>query len=189
MSPVEADRQARPAEAQSAAAEQVAWGRPVPMRLGEMLAGLALLATALFFVWQAALFDFGRVGLPGPAFFPFALGIALGLLALAILYRAFRLADNGEPVFLGHRDVLIAVAALCAVAFAFENVDSYVVLGAFAAIMLFFVARAALWRVALGVILGMAAVWAVFNRALGVRLPVGEFWGEIASFVAGWLPF
>jgi hypothetical protein len=189
MSPVKADRQAQPAQAQSTAAEQVAWARRVPVRLGEMLVGLTLLAIALLFVWQAALLPFGRVGLPGPGFFPFALGIALGLLALVILYRAFRLADNGEPVFLGHRDVLIAVAALCAVAFAFEDVDSYVVLGAFAAVMLLFVARAAPWRVALGVILGMAAVWAVFNRALGVRLPVGEFWGGIASFVAGWLPF
>jgi Tripartite tricarboxylate transporter TctB family len=184
MQAVEADRQA-----QSGAAEQGAWARPVSARLGEVLVALALLAIAAFFAWQAALLPFGRVGLPGPGFFPFALGIALGLLALLVLYRAFRLADNGEPVFLGHRDVLIAVAALCAVAFAFENVDSYVVLGAFAAIMLVFVARAALWRVALGAILGMAAVWAVFNRALGVRLPVGEFWGEIAGFVAGWLPF
>jgi hypothetical protein len=156
------------------------------MRLGEMLVGLALLATAVFFVWHAALLDFGRVGLPGPAVFPFALGMALGLLALVLLYRGFRLADNEEAVFLGHRDVLIAIAALCAVALAFEHADTYLVLGAFTAVMLLFVARAAPARVALGVILGMAAVWLVFSKALGVRLPVGEFWGELA---AGRLPF
>lgn len=186
MSPVEADRQARPAHAQSAEAGQGAWARPVPARLGEILVGLALLAAALFFVWHATRLDFGRVGLPGPAFFPFALGIALGLLALALLYRAFRLADDGETVFLGHRDVLAAIAALCAVALAFESFDTYLVLGAFIAVMLLFVARAAPARVALGVILGMVAVWLVFSKALGVRFPVGEFWGELA---AGRLPF
>jgi hypothetical protein len=29
----------------------------------------------------------------------------------------------------------------------------------------------------------MVAVWAVFNRALGVRLPVGELWDRIAGSV------
>ena len=184
MSPVEADRQA-----QSVAAEQGAWARPVSARLGEILAALALLATAFFFVWHAALLPFGRVGLPGPGFFPFALGIALGLLALVILHRAFRLPVSSEPVFLGHRDVLVAIAALCVVALAFEYVGAYAVLGAFAAVMLLFVARAAPWRVALGVILGLVAIWRVFERALGVRLPAGEFWGQAADFLADRLPF
>ena len=48
---------------------------------------LALLASGLFIMWHAALLPFGRVGLPGPGFFPFALGSVLVLLALAILYR------------------------------------------------------------------------------------------------------
>jgi putative tricarboxylic transport membrane protein len=180
---MEADRQAPPA-----ADGQGAWARPVSARVGEMLVALGLLATAAFFVWQAARLPFGRVGLPGPGFFPFALGIALGLLALVILYRGFRLAHTAEPVFLGHRDVVIAIVALCVVAFAFERIDSYVVLGAFTAVLLVFVGRAALWRAALGVILGMVAVWALFNQALGVRLPASEFWGQIAELVAGWLP-
>ena len=188
MSRVEADRQVQAAQAQSVAAEQGAWARPIRARLGEMLVGLVLLATALFFVWHAALLPFGQVGLPGPAFFPFALGIALGLAALAVLYRTFRLADNGEPVFLGHRDVLISIAALCVVALTFEYIGAYVVLGAFMAVMLLFVARAAPWRVVLGVILGLVAVRRVFGQALGVRLPAGEFWSQAADFVTGWLP-
>ena len=69
----------------SDAEEQGAWARPVSPRLGEIVMAVALLATAVFFVSQAALLPFGRVGLPGPGFFPFALGIVLGVLALAIL--------------------------------------------------------------------------------------------------------
>lgn len=148
---------------------------------------LALLAAALFFVWQSASLPFGRVALPGPGFFPFALGIVLGLFALAILYQALRSAE-GEAVFVGHRDVLIALAALAGVAFAFERIDAYVVLGAFAAALLLFVARAAPRRVVLGTILGMVGVWAVFRLALGVRLPASEFWQQAVKFVAAKLP-
>jgi Tripartite tricarboxylate transporter TctB family len=180
---VAADQQARPE------AEEGAWARAVSARLGDVMMALALLATAVFFIWQAAYLPFGRVGLPGPGFFPFALGIVLGLFALAILYTALRAAEDGSTVFLGHRDVLVALAALAGVAFAFERADSYLVLGVFVALFLLVVAKAALWRVALGATLGMVAVWLVFRLALGVRLPAGEFWQQAVDFIAAKLPF
>src|SRR5262249_54104964 len=89
-----------------------AWARPVPARLGEVIVAVGLLATGLFFVWQAALLDFGHVGLPGPGFFPFALGIVLVLFASAILYRVWWGTKGGETIFLGHRDVLVAMLAM-----------------------------------------------------------------------------
>lgn len=171
-------------EMQPVTAEQGAWARPLSARLGEAVVALALLASALFFVGYAALLPFGTVGLPGPGFFPFALGIALGMLALAILIYARRTADTGERTFLGHRSVLVAIVALIGVAIAFEWADTYLTLGAFAAVLLLVVAGARPWRAALGASLGMVAVWAVFHRALGVRLPVGEFWQYVAEFLA-----
>ena len=167
--------------------EQGAWGRPVSARLGQAIAALALLAAGLFFTWHAALLPFGRVGSPGPGLFPFALGIALALLAVVILFVTLRGA-GGDPVYLGHRNVLVVLAALIGVACAFESVDAYVTLGVFAAALLLLVARAPLWRAALGASLGMVAVWAFFNQALGVRLPVGEFSEQIAGFIAAMLP-
>jgi hypothetical protein len=169
--------------------EQGAWARPVSARLVELMAGLALLAAGAFFAGFATLLPFGRVGLPGPGFFPFALGIALGVLALAILIHAWRQPGNIAPLFIGHRDVLLAIVALVGVALAFERADSYVTLGAFAAFLLMFVARAALWRVALGAVLGMVAVWLFFAVALGLRLPTGEFWQEMLDRVSALLPF
>ncbi len=58
--------------------------------------------------------------------------------------------EEGETVYLGHRDVLIVLAALAGVAFAFERADSYLVLGTFMAVILLLVARASLWKVAAG---------------------------------------
>jgi hypothetical protein len=168
----------------SDAEEQGAWARPVSSRRGEIAMSVALLATAVFFVSQAAVLPFGGIGLPGPGFFPFALGAALGLLALAILYRSVR-GKEGEIVYLGHRDVLIALAALAGLAFAFERADTYLVLGSFMAVVLLLVARSSPWKVAFGVIVTTIAVWAVFKLALGLRLPTGDFWdalGDLTTF-------
>jgi hypothetical protein len=159
------------AETRSDAEEQGAWARPVSMRAGETVMALALLASAMFFVGLAALLPFGSVELPGPGFFPFALGSALGVLSLVILFLMRRKMDQGGETFLGHRNVLVAIASLVVVALSFEHADTYLPLGAFTAVLLILVARAALWRALLGASLGMVAVWAVFNQALGVRLP------------------
>lgn len=169
--------------------EQGAWARPASARLGGLIAGLVLLAAGAFFAGFATLLPFGRTGLPGPGFFPFVLGIALGALALAILFHCWQERRDGEPIFIGHRAVLLAIIALAGVAFAFEKVDSYVALGGFAAFVLLFVARAAFWRVVLGAVLGMLAVWLFFGVALGLRLPTGEFWQQTLDVLAAALPF
>jgi hypothetical protein len=168
--------------------EQGAWARPVPVRLGEAVLALALVGTGLFFAWQASYLDFGRVGLPGPGFFPFALGIALASIALAVLYARPQAGDEVERVFLGHRNVLVTLAALAGAALAFERLGAYVTLGVFAAAMLLLVARTSLWRALLGAALGMVAVWLFFGIALGVRLPDGTVWEQIADAFAALPP-
>jgi hypothetical protein len=181
---LESSRAVSDQRAQSDDEEQGAWARPVSTRVGEAIIALTLLATAAFFIWQSALLPFGRVGLPGPGFFPFALGIVLAGLTLAILVRTLQnRGGDVETIFLGHRDVLIALLAMAGLAFAFERIDSFVVLGAFAASLLLFVARTTLWRVVLGVTLGMVAVWLFFGVALGVRLPGGDHWREALDFI------
>lgn len=159
----------------SEAEEQGAWARPVSSRTGEIFMAVAIMATAVFFVWLSALLPLGNISLPGSGFFPFALGMVLGLLALALLIVSIR-GEAGETLYLGHRDVLVVLAALAGMAFAFERADSYIVLGAFMAVILLLVARAPLWKVLLAGIVTMILIWGVFTLALGVRLPAGDFW-------------
>jgi putative tricarboxylic transport membrane protein len=149
--------------------------RPVPARVGELLIAIALLAAGLLFVWQSTLLPFGDVGLPGPGFFPFVLGILLGLFALAIVVRAMRQHDEGGAVSLGHRDIVVVFAALVGAGFAFERLGAYVTLGLFTAALLWLIARASFWRGVLVAGLGMVAVWAFFKVLLGVQLPAGPF--------------
>ena len=156
------------------AAQEGPWALPLPNRVGEMLMAAAILGAAVFFIWQSLYLPFGGVGLPGPGFFPFALGVVLAAFAVAIFARVMREPD-GDPVHLGHRDVLVVFAALVGVALTFESLGSYASLGAFVAILLLVIARSALWRIALGTGLGMVAVWVVFKILLGVQLPTGPF--------------
>jgi hypothetical protein len=93
-----------------------------------------------------------------------------------------RRADD-EIVYLGHRNVLIVLAALAGLAFAFERADTYVTLGVFAAVLLLLVARAPSWKVVLGALLMMVAVWVMFRLALGVRLPAGDFWDAFTDLI------
>jgi hypothetical protein len=165
--------------------EQGAWARPVSAKIGEVIVALALIAVAGFFIWQSALLPFGRVGLPGPGFFPFALGIALTLLAIGILVGVLQgTIAEAKAVFIGHRDVLVVLAALVGVAAAFEQADSYLVLGVFAAVLLLLIARTTPLRVVLGAVLGMVAVYLFFRLALGVRLPASEFWYDPVGFIS-----
>jgi putative tricarboxylic transport membrane protein len=149
--------------------------RPVPARVGDLVIAIALFAAGLLFVWQSAVLPFGEVGLPGPGFFPFVLGIVLGLFALAIVVRAIRQRDEGAAVSLGHRDIAVVSAALVCAGFAFERLGAYVTLGVFTAALLWLVARTSFWRGVLGASLGMVAVWAFFKVLLGVQLPAGPF--------------
>jgi hypothetical protein len=170
-------------DTRSDAEEQGPWARAVSVLLGEVLLAVALVAAAVFFIWQSALLPFGRVGLPGPGFFPFVLGIALAVLAVAILVQVWQSGWNTETVYLGHRDVLIALIAMAGLAFAFERIDGYVALGAFTAALLLFVARTTIWRALLGATLGMVAVWLFFGIALGVRLPASDYWRDAVELI------
>jgi putative tricarboxylic transport membrane protein len=162
-------------QADNAVAERGAWARPVSTRWGELIAAAALFVSGIFFVWQSASMPFGRVGLPGPGFFPFVLGIALSLLALVIGVQIWREHPAGDHVDLGHRDVVIVFAALLGAALGFERLGAYATLGMFTMLVLVLVARVPLLRAALAAAVGMVAVWAVFNVALSVQLPIGPF--------------
>jgi putative tricarboxylic transport membrane protein len=159
----------------NAVTERDAWARPVSTRRGELIAAAALFLSGIFFVWQSAGMPFGHVGLPGPGFFPFVLGIALCFLALVIGVQVWREHPAGEHIDLGHRDVVTVFAALLGLALGFERLGAYLALGLFTAVCLVLVARMSLLRAGISAALGMVAVWVAFNLVLGVVLPRGPF--------------
>lgn len=131
------------------------------------------------FAAQALNLTFGDLDLPGPGFFPFALGLSLVALAAAIFANTLREPADAPPVALGHAPVAITFAAMLLTAALFERLGALVSLGGFSAAMLVFVARVRLLPAIGASALGMLAVWFVFKVLLGVQLPLGPLAGML----------
>src|SRR6266566_3567489 len=89
--------------------------RAISARRGGIWVAAVLGFIGLLFSWQASLIDFGDFALPGPGFFPLILGVLVFALAVTIGTSDWLQVTNQETVELGHRDVLIVLAALLTV--------------------------------------------------------------------------
>jgi hypothetical protein len=150
--------------------------RAVSVRNGSIVIAAVLVATGLIFCRQALLLDFGTLALPGPGFIPLVLSLGTMAVAAVIGVREWMQADTGETVELGHRDVLIVLAAMLAVPPLFEPLGAYVTLGLFGAALLVLVARTPVVIACAAAAAGMAACWYFFQVALGLQLPIGWVW-------------
>lgn len=152
---------------------------PLPVvvnaRRGGIFVAGVLAAVGLLFIWQASLIDLGDFDLPGPGFFPLALGIIVFALAVVTGVRLWAATAETEPVALGHRDVLLVLVALLVVPLVFETLGALITLGLFGAALLVLLARCPLWLAGASAVVAMAACWYFFQVALGLQLPTGPF--------------
>jgi putative tricarboxylic transport membrane protein len=142
----------------------------VSERRGGIIVAGALAAAGALFAWQSSRLDLGNLELPGPGFFPLFLGAVLVAFAAVIGFDCWR-SPPGEAVELGHRDVLIAIAALLVVPLLFEPLGAYITLGLFGTVMLVLIARIRLLPAIAAAGVGMAACWFFFQQLLGLQLP------------------
>src|SRR5438093_5981951 len=94
--------------------------RKVSTRRGGVAVAGALAAIGILFVWQASRLDLGSIALPGPGFFPLVLAVLVVAFAIVIAIDRWRTPANEEAVELGHRDVLIVIAASLVVPLLFD---------------------------------------------------------------------
>jgi hypothetical protein len=149
--------------------------RTVSARRGGIFIAAVLAVIGLVFVWQASFIDLGDFALPGPGFFPLALGVIVFGLAAVTGARLWAGPADGEPVGFGHRDVLIVFAGLLAVPLLFDTFGAWITLGLFGTALLMLIARCSLWLASLSAVLAMAACWYFFQVTLGLQLPTGPF--------------
>jgi len=160
---------------QSASRERRAFPWLIGARCGGFIVAGAIALTGLVFAWQAARLDLGQLGLPGPGFFPLALGLLLVLFSGAIAFQGWLAPIKDEPLEFGHPQVLVTLAALLAVPILFEPLGALIALGLLSVALLVFIARVSPVLAVLWSALGMAACWYLFQELLGVRLPIGPF--------------
>lgn len=148
---------------------------------GEAIAGAVLLALAVAYLAEALRLPRPRYAVgPGPAFLPVLLAVALGLLALGLLGRAFvggpraPAPGRGTPWLRGGGwRLVVIVLALAAYALLFERLGFLLSTALFLGFLLAAVGQQR-WPVVLAVALGTAALaHLLFVRLLAIPLPRG----------------
>jgi putative tricarboxylic transport membrane protein len=140
----------------------------------QLIAASVLLAFGLFAVWQASLLKVGSATSPGPGFFPLVLGIALALLAAALVGQAWRAGAapaSVEPTSdyktIAGVLVLILIASLL-----LEPVGYVPTMIVLTAALLKLAGRG--WKATLVIaVVAAVASYLLFDRGLGVPLPQG----------------
>jgi hypothetical protein len=131
----------------------------------------ALLALGIFAAWHAAQMPMGSAALPGPAVMPLALGILLALCSAALIATEIASPATVERVPLGHRHVLLAIAAVVLAGIAWERAGFAVTSTAFLFVLLWTLSTLGWWRSLLAALAASMAAGFVFQRFLGVNLP------------------
>jgi hypothetical protein len=135
-----------------------------------MLVAGMLAAVGVFFAWQGLLLDLGGIASPGPGFLPLLLGSSMAAGAILVGIECW-LSAASEVIDLGHRDVLVAIAALLTVPLVFERLGGYFSLALLGIVILVFIGRIRPLLATAGTMVGMAACWCFFELMLGVQLP------------------
>ncbi len=81
--------------------------------------GLMFLVVGVAFAWGSLAYPFGSSASPGPAYFPFGLGVLQALLGGVLLFKALTLESaGGDPVgAIAWRPLLVVVASVAAFGF------------------------------------------------------------------------
>lgn len=143
--------------------------------------GIMFLIVGLAFAWGSTEYSFGSSARPGPAYFPFGLGVLLAILGCAVLFKALTLkVDGGDPIgAIAWKPLLIIVGAIVMFGFTLPRLGLAISLP-------LLVTLAAMagdefrWRDALvnAVILTVGS-WAIFVWGLALVIPV---WPPIFGF-------
>ena len=144
---------------------------------------LMFIVTGVAFAWGALNYSFGNSARPGPAYFPFGLGVLMAILGLMVLFKALTVeTDDGEPIgAFAWKPLIIIVLSLLLFGFGLPRLGLVVTLP----LLVFIVSTAGdefHWKDALlNATILTALSYVVFVKGLSLTLPV---WPTFATAVA-----
>ncbi|MBC7939234.1 MAG: tripartite tricarboxylate transporter TctB family protein [Chitinophagaceae bacterium] len=136
--------------------------------------GLMFIALGIGFAWGATTYTFGSSARPGPAYFPFGLGVLLAILGGFVLFKALTFeTEGGDPV--GHvawRPLLIVVGAVASFGWTLPHLGMFIALP-----LLVLVAASASdefhWKDAIiNAVLLTVMSWVIFIYGLKLTIPL-----------------
>ncbi len=154
----------------------VVWSRT----LGKVLILVFFLAVAVGYTSYAHRnLDFGRMRLPGPAFWPFIVGIAIIIIALIAIIEAVVVAEDNPivdwPVGEDGRRVIAFASTVLAFVFSLYHLG-FLVSGIWAtAVLIRVLGRDPWWKASLAGVLMTSVIYWFFTSVLRVRFPNSTF--------------
>jgi putative tricarboxylic transport membrane protein len=152
------------------------------MRRGEILSGAALAALGLFVGRESLRWEVLNEAGPGPGFFPLVYGVLMVILSVVLILRAAaaRPVPGAEDQLTNWRGIVAALTVWVAFVATIPLMSYFGFLIAVGLLMAFVTrfiyARSIRYSVA-AAILTPALYYAIFTKALQVRLPVGSLTG------------
>ena len=136
--------------------------------------GVMFVLVGVGFAWGATNYHFGSSARPGPAYFPFGLGLLLAVLGALVLFKAMTLeTEGGDPIgTIAWKPLTIIVGALVVFGFALP------VLGLAVSLPLLIVLSALagdefhLGEALLNSLILTAGSWAIFMWGLNLVIPL-----------------
>ncbi len=136
--------------------------------------GLMFIVIGLGFAWGATNYSFGSAARPGPAYFPFGLGISLAVLGLMVLFKALTLEVQGGDKIGGWpwKPWVIILGAVVMFGLLLPRLGMIITLP-----LLIFVSSLASgefhWKeVAINVVVLTLGCWLVFIKGLNLTIPL-----------------
>ncbi|MGS0757094.1 tripartite tricarboxylate transporter TctB family protein [Roseateles sp. GG27B] len=92
--------------------------------------GLMFVLLGIAFAWGSTEYSFGSSARPGPAYFPFGLGVLLAILGGMVLFKALTIESaGGDPIGnIAWKPLLIVVAAIIVFGFALPRLGLVITL-------------------------------------------------------------
>ncbi len=136
--------------------------------------GLMFIAVGLGFAWGATEYSFGSSARPGPAYFPFGLGILMAVLGAMVLFKALTFeVEGGDKIGpWAWKPLVVIVASVAGFGFLLPKLGMVISLP-----LLVFAAAAAgdefRWKEALvNAVLLTAMSWGIFIKGLSLTIPL-----------------
>lgn len=146
----------------------------VPKSGRDFFAGLLFVVIGVAFAWGSTAYDFGQTSAPGPAYFPFALGVLLALLGGMVLFKSLSIeSERGEPVGpIAWRPLLVVVLAVAGFGLGLPRLGLPLTVAGVVFGVSFASRDTRVWEAGL-LSVGLAVFcWLVFVQGLGLNLPV-----------------
>lgn len=149
------------------------------MKKRDTVTAIILLTIALGTIVQAKRYSIGDLSEPLSGFFPFVLGILLGILSFALLAQAVKdKVKEKAPPWVGPggwASLTVTVGVLFGIAIFFERLGYVICTFLLMVVLLWFIGARRWWTVIIIALMSSGGVYLIFGILLKTMLPLGPF--------------